>query len=327
MTRHQLIRGLVALVALLALTNQCNSQDSRPKIGWLTLQPKTNASAELKSFVEGLRERDQTLGTTFNIEARYADGDVRLLRPLAEDLVRSGVKIIVATSQPALEAAYSVSQVIPIVARMSDDPVKTGMARSRYSPGGNVTGTFSLFEELASVRLTQLQRAAPDLRKVGLLLTVGHGDTGYWLNKARQTAASRGLDVYVMNVNQESDLDAVFAKAHENCIDGILAFRSPVITSAQQRITDLSNRYRIPGIFDSRDFVESGAFMSYGPNVRSVFRSLAGFVDRILRGEEPGNIPIGQPRVFELVINVKAAGKLGVAVPSPVLTSADLILE
>jgi putative ABC transport system substrate-binding protein len=327
MMRYQLTRGLVALVTLLVLTNQCSSQDLRPKIGWLTLQARADALVRLKSFMEGLRERGQIEGTTFDIEIRSADGNERSLRPLAENLVRSGVKVIVATSQPALEAAYSVSQVIPIVARMSDDPVKTGMARSRYSPGGNVTGTFSLFEELVSVRLDQLQRAAPDLRKVGLLLTVGRGDTDYWLRKARQAAASKGLDVYIMNVNEESDLDAVFTKAHENSVDGILAFRSPVITSSQPRITELSNRYRIPGIFDSRDFVESGAFMSYGPNVQSVFRSLAGFVDRILRGEEPGNIPIGQPRVFELVINAKAAAKMGVAVPSPVLTSADLILE
>jgi putative ABC transport system substrate-binding protein len=325
--RHQLIPGLVALVALLALTNQCSSQDSRSKIGWLTLQTKTNAPAGLKSFVEGLRECDQIEGTTFDIEFRYADGDVRLLRPLAEDLVRSGVKVIVATSQPALEAAYSVSRTVPIVARMSDDPVKTGMARSRHNPGGNVTGTFSLFEELASVRLAQLQRAAPNLRKVGMLLTVGHGDTDYWLKKVRQAAASSGIDVYIMNVNEESDLDAVFAKAHENRVDGILAFRSPVITSFRQHITELSNRYRIPGIFDARDFAESGAFMSYGPNVQSVFRSLAKFVDRILRGEAPGTLPIAQPRVFELVINAKAAEKLGVVVPSPVLTSADLILE
>ncbi len=257
MIRRQSIRGLVTLIALLALTNQCSAQDHpRPKIGWLTLQTKTHApGGGLKSFVEGLRERGQIEGTTFDIEIRYADGDVRLLRPLAEDLVRSGVKVIVATSQPALEAAYSVSQIIPIVARMSDDPVKTGMARSRHNPGGNVTGMFSFFEELASVRLDQLQRAAPDLRKVGMLLTLDHGDTCYWLTKARQAAASRGLDVYIMNVHEESDLDAVFAKAHENSVDGILAFRSPVITSSQQHITELSNRYRIPGIFDTRDFV------------------------------------------------------------------------
>jgi putative ABC transport system substrate-binding protein len=328
MIRHQLARGLVTLIALLALTNPCSSQDHpRPKIGWLTLQTRTPAPGGLDSFVDGLRERDQIEGATFDIEIRYADGDVRKLRPLAEDLVRSGVKVIVATSQPALEAAYSVSRTIPIVARMSDDPAKTGMVRSRHSPGGNVTGTFSPFEELASVRLAQLQRAAPDLHKVGLLLTVDRGDTGYWLAKARQAAAVSGLDVYIMNVHAEADLDAVFAKAHENGVDGILAFRSPVITSAQRHIMELSNRYRIPGIFDTRDFVESGAFMSYGPNVQSVFRSLAGFVDKILRGDKPGTLPIAQPRVFELVINVRAAEKLGVTVPLSVLTSADLILQ
>ena len=170
---HKLIRVLGALIALLALSDSCSSQTTaRYKIGWLKVQTRMHAPEELKAFVESLRERGHIEGTTFEIEARYADGDSSQLRPLVDDLVRSGVDVILATSQPVLDAAYGATRTMPIVARMSDDPVRTGMARSLDSPAGNVTGIFSSFEEMSTTRITQLHRAVPDLRKVGLLLTL-----------------------------------------------------------------------------------------------------------------------------------------------------------
>ena len=157
---HRLGRVLGALIALFAVSDQCFSQTtSRHKVGWLKLQDRTHAPELLKSLVDRLHDLGQIEGTNFDIEARFADGDSSLLRPLADELVRAGVDVIVATSQAELDAAYSVTRTVPIVARMSDDPVRTGMARTLFSPEGNVTGFFSHFEEMASVRLTLGTRA------------------------------------------------------------------------------------------------------------------------------------------------------------------------
>jgi putative ABC transport system substrate-binding protein len=165
------------------------------------------------------------------------------------------------------------------------------------------------------------------LRKVGALLTVDHWDTLYWLNQARASAAQHGLEIYVMNVHEKGDLEIVFAQAREHGVNGVLAFRSPVVESLEKDIAELSARHGLPGIFETRDFVDSGAFMSYGPNVRGVFHALAPFVDRILQGDSPATLAIAKPQSFELVVNLKAAKALGLTVPAAVLGRADLVLE
>jgi putative ABC transport system substrate-binding protein len=325
---HALIRCLIAGVLLFALAHSSAAQDApRHKVGWLKVQGSTHSPEELQSFVEGLRSHGHIAGKTFEIEERYADGDTTQLHRLVTELVGLNVKVIVATSQPALNAAHSVTQTVPIVARMSDNPVNLGLAQSFQSPGGNVTGIFAVREDMASVRLTQLQSAVPELRKVGALLTMDHWDTRYWLNQARETAAQRGLEIYVMNVHEKEDLDVVFAQAREHGVNGVLAFRSPVVEFFDKHVAELSNRHGLPGIFEARDFVESGGFMSYGPNVQGLFHSLAPFVDRILQGDHPGNLAIGKPSAFELVINAKAAKALGLTVPAPVLANADLVIH
>jgi putative tryptophan/tyrosine transport system substrate-binding protein len=328
MRRRALICGLAAVLALGALAEPSAAQNEpRHKIGWLKIQGKSHAPEELASFIAGLREHGYIEGTTFEIEERYADGDSSRLQPLVVELMNAGVKIIIATSQPVVEAAHRVTQTLPIVGRMSDNPANLGMARSLLSPGGNVTGIFTIQEDITSVRLAQLHRAVPGLRKVGALLTLDHWDTEYWLTQARHAAAEKGLEVYVMNVHEKKDLETVFASARESGVNGLLAFRSPVIEISAKEIVELSNRHGLPGIFEVRDFVEAGAFMSYGPNVMGVFHNLASFVDQILQGKNPGDLSIGKPPAFELVINVKAARTLGLTVPAPVLDAADLVLN
>ena len=325
---HPLIRCLIAGSILFAFAHESAAQDAaRHKVGWLKIQGSTHSPEELKSFVDGLRSHGHVVGKTFDIEERYADGDTTQLHRLVTELVGLNVKVIVATSQPVLNAVHRVTQTVPIVARMSDNPVNLGLAQSFQSPGGNVTGIFAMREDMASVRLAQLQSAVPELRKVGALLTMDHWDTRYWLNQAREMAAQKGLEIYVMNVHEKADLDTVFAQAREHGVNGVLAFRSPVVEVFDKHVAELSNRHQLPGIFEARDFVDSGGFMSYGPNVQGVFHSLAPFVDRILQGDHPGTLPIGKPSAFELVINAKAAKALGVTVPASVLANADLVIH
>jgi putative ABC transport system substrate-binding protein len=328
MRRRQFIDGLGAVIVLAGIPKHGFSQDANPrKIGWLEVQAEGHAPERLRSFISGLRSLGQMQGKTFEIEARHANGDRSLLQPLADSLVRAGVAVIVATSQSALDAAYRVTQTVPIVARMTDNPMATGMAKSLGSPDGNVTGMYSVFEELVSRRLELLKEALPNLHKIGLLLTVDHVDTAYWLSVAREAAAKAKLDVYVMNVHEEADLEMVFAQASEHEANGLMAFRSPAVAIFDQRIVELSNRYRLPGIFDSREYVDIGAFMSFGPNVEYEFQGLASLVDQILKGEKPGALPIEQAALFEIVINLKTAQALGVDVPSAVRDNADLLIQ
>src|SRR5262249_22230086 len=191
-----------------------------------------------------------------------------------------------------------------------------GMAKTLGHPEGNVAGIYSLFEELADRRIELLHEAVPDLHKVGVLVTVDYADSAYWLSKVDEALKKRKLERHVMNVHTADDLDSAFADAAEAGANGLIAIRSPLIVAAAERIGDLSSSYlyRLPGIFDSREFVDAGCFMSFGPSITTEFRSLANLVDKIFKGANPGDLAIEQPDKFELVINMKAAQLIGLEV-------------
>ena len=298
-----------------------------PKIGWLKIQDKNHTPGQLKAFLDGLRALGQIEGQSFEIEARFADGNRARLPKLAEELVQAGVSVILATSQPSIEAAWRVTQSIPIVGRMNDDPVLTGFAKSLARPGGNFTGVYSLLEAMTGKRLELLRQTVPSLRRVGALLTLAHGDTRRWLVETEKAAQQLALEIQVMDVHAANDLAGVFAHAAAQGINGLLSFRNPIIVTNYQRVVELCNQYRLPGIFDAREFVDVGGFMSYGPNLDDIYRLLASHVDQILKGAKPGAIPIEQPTKFELVINLKTAKALGITVPPTLLTSADEVIE
>jgi len=328
--RRQFLFGLgVTLVPAVAGSDSFSQSAAPYRIGWLKTEAADHAPGELKSFVDALRAlgyRDSG-SKAFAIEARYADGNIGALKGLAADLAQSGVAVIVATSQAALDAAYSATRSVPIVARMTMNPMVSGVAATLGNPGGNVTGTFSLFEELVARRLELLQQAVPDLRKVGVLLTIDYADSDFWLTKTREAIQQRGLGIYILNVHDDAEIDTAFAAASAQGANGLLIFRSPIITASYQRIIALSNSRRLPGIFDTRNFPDAGGFMSFGPSVDSEFRSLAALVDRILKGEKPGALAIEHPDAFELVINLKTAQLIGREVPPAVRALADVVIE
>jgi putative tryptophan/tyrosine transport system substrate-binding protein len=298
-----------------------------PKIGWLKIQDKNHTPGQLKAFLDGLRALGQIEGQSFEIEARFADGNRARLPKLAEGLVQAGVSVILATSQPSIEAGWRVTQSVPIVGRMNDDPVLTGFAKSLARPGGNFTGVYSLLEAMTGKRLELLRQAVPSLRRVGALLTLDHGDTRRWLVETEKAAQQLALEIQVMDVRAANDLGGVFAQAAAHGINGLLSFRNPIIVTNYQRVVELCSQYRLPGIFDAREFVDVGGFMSYGPNLDDIYRLLASHVDQILKGAKPGAIPIEQPTKFELVINLKTAKALSITVPPSLLTSADGVIE
>lgn len=304
-------------------------QPAPPRIGWLKIQDRNDTPGWLAAFRGGLREAGREEGRGFILDERYGDGDgdATRLASLAEELVRSGVQLIVATSQPATDAARRVTATVPIVGRMTDDPVQSGAARSLAQPGGNVTGIYSLLEEMSPKRLALLREAVPALRRVGALLTLDRGATRHWLSQTEAAARQLGIDVLPMDVHNEADLAAAFESAGKAGVAGLIAFRNPTIVTHARRVVELCNRYRMPAVFDARDYVELGGLMSYGPNLDAVFRGMAVQADKILRGAKPGEIPIEQPARFELVVNAKAARGFDLALAPAFLAGADEVIE
>ncbi len=330
MKRRHFILGLGASLAPLGSLRAAFAQAAAPRrIGWLKAGAKEHAPEEIKAFIDALAALGQHEGKTFTIDARFADGDVAKLRPLADELVQSDVAVMVATSQPALDAAFAATKTVPIVGRMTMNPMINGMAKTLGHPDANVAGIYSLFEELVDRRIALLQEAVPDLHKVGVLATVNYADSAYWLSKVDASLKKRNLERYVMNVHTEDDLDSSFADAAEAGANGLIAIRSPLIVASAERIGDLNSSYlfRLPGIFDSREFADVGGFMSFGPSIDTEFRALAGLVDRILKGARPGDLAIEQPTKFELVINMKSAQQIGLEVPQAFRATADAVIE
>jgi len=318
---------MLALGAATLVGPRTGRTQSPPKVGWLKIQDKSHTPGQLAAFIAGMAALGHREGRTFALEPRFADGDAARLAPLAEELVAAGVAVIAATSQPATDAARRITRTVPIFGRMTDDPVQTGVAQSLARPGGNVTGVYSLLEEMSPKRLALLRDAVPAMRTVGALLTLDRGATVRWLADTEAAARQLGVGLHVMDVRSEADLDPAFAKAAEQRVDGILAFRNPTIVTHAKRVIALADRYRMPSIFDARDFVEAGALMSYGPNLDAIFRRGASYVDQILKGAKPGELPIEQPSTLELVVNMKTAKAMGLAISPAILTTADAVIE
>jgi putative ABC transport system substrate-binding protein len=296
-------------------------------VGWLKIQEKSDTPGWLAAFRQGLAALGRAEGSGYVLEERYADGDAKRLGALAQELVGAGVALIVATSQPATDAARRVTSTVPIVGRMTDDPVSAGAAVSLAHPGGNLTGIYSLLEETNGKRLALLQQAVPSLKRVGALLTLDRGATRHWLAEAESAARQLSLVLDPMDVHGLDDLPGVFAAAAGRGATGLIAFRNPTVVTHAKRVIELSMQHRMPGVFDAREFAEAGGLLSYGPNLDALFRRAAAYVDKILKGDVPGDLPIEQPAAIELVVNLKTAKAMGLAVPPVFLSSADDVIE
>jgi putative ABC transport system substrate-binding protein len=325
--RRTLLIGSAAALTWPASSLYAQGRKRPFKIGWLKIQDRHHTPGQLRAFIEGLAALGHQQGRDFVLEYRFADGDAKRLTGLANELVRADVDLILATSQPAVDAARRVTKSVPIVGRMTDDPVRVSAARSLHRPGGNLTGVYSLLEEMTSKRLALLKQAVPGLHRVGALLTLDRGDTAHWLSEAQKAAKGLGLEIHTMDMHSAGELDGLFARAAERGVNGLLAFRNPTVVTHDRRVAELAIRHRMPSVFEARDFVDIGAFMSYGPNLERIFARLAGYVGHVLKGAKVGDLPIEQPTEFELVINLKTARVMGITVPDVVLVGANQVIE
>ena len=330
MRRRDLIAVLACAATGLPLVARAQSTHPAPKIGWLKIQGRQHTPGQLRAFREGMKALGLVEGRDFILQERYADGDEGRLPGLATELINSGVAVVVATSQPSIAAAWRVTKSVPVIGRMVDDPVVDGMARSLARPGGNVTGIYTMTEEMTPKRLALLKEAVPSISRVGVLMREDFPSVSIakhdW-QTAESAAHQLALELIAFNVKTAADVTTAFDATSTQNIGGIITFRNPTVVTYLDQIAALSRKHRLPAVFDTREYVEAGGLMSYGPNIDETYRQLAGFVTKLLHATPPGELPIEQPTSFELVINKRTADDIGLSVPQNMLTRADKVIE
>jgi putative ABC transport system substrate-binding protein len=300
------------------------------RIGLLsTLPPGSSGVARLwEPFVQGLRELGYVEGENFVMERRYApEGQPDRLRELAADLVRLKVDVIVAGGSLTPHAAKSVTTTLPVIFTNHGDPLGSGLVVSLARPGGNITGLSLLSPELVGKQLELLKKAVPRIVRVAILWNPTSQTHPRMLNEAEAPARALGLRLERLSASGLDDYDRAFEAIARARADALLVLGDPIFWYQRSRITELATKYRLPGMFGQREFVEAGGFMSYGANLLDNFRRAATYVDKILKGAKPGDLPIEQPIKFELVISSKTAKALGLTIPQSVLVRVDQIVE
>jgi putative tryptophan/tyrosine transport system substrate-binding protein len=295
-------------------------------IGFLGPNTHSAASEWVAAFVQRLRELGWMEGRTITIEYRWAEGREKRFAEIAAEFVRLKVDVIVTSGTPAVMASKKATSVIPIVFATAGDPVGSGLVASLARPGGNVTGLATLANELAGKRLELLREVVPDLRRLAIMGNVGNPFTVLELGEVQAAARTLGLEVATLEIRRAQDLAPAF-EALKSRADALYVCTDALANTNRIRINIAALGERLPTMHGSRDYVEAGGLMSYGPNFPDMFRRTADYVDKILRGTKPGDLPVEQPTKFDLVVNLTTAKALRLDVPPTLLTRADEVLE
>jgi putative ABC transport system substrate-binding protein len=296
-----------------------------PIIGFLGPGTPSAWSAWTAAFVQRLRELGWIEGRTVAIEYRWAEGSTERFGEIAAEFVRLKVDVIV-TVGGAVLAAREVTSVIPIVFAAANDPVGTGLVPSLARPGGNVTGLSSQAADIAGKRLELLREVIPGLRHLAIMSNAGYPAAVLEMGEAESVARTVGLNVVRLEIRRAQDIAPAF-EALKGRAEALYVTTDPIVNSNHVRITTLANLARLPMITTQREFVDAGSLMSYGPNYPNLFRRAADYVDKILRGAKPGDIPVEQPSKFDLVLNLTAARGLGLEISPNLLAIADEVIE
>jgi putative ABC transport system substrate-binding protein len=332
MTRVSMVALLTLAVLAAPLAAEAQQAGNVPRIGYLEIAPAEGpiAQAMIDAFRQGLRERGHVEGQTFVIEYRAAAGRVERLSDLAAELVQLKVNVIAASAVPAALAAKRATDTIPIVSAVMADPVRDGLVASLARPGGNVTGLTFLAPALIAKRLQLLKEAVPGMSRVAALVHPGvYGEHTMrdMLKETEVAAQTLGVQLQVLEARSPEDFDTAFSAMVTNSAKALIVFPSPMFYVAHRRLVDLAAKHRLPTIYTSKENVAAGGLMSYGTSIPDLSRRAATYVDKILKGAKPGDLPVEQPTKFEFVINLKTAKALGLTIPPSVLARADEVIQ
>jgi putative tryptophan/tyrosine transport system substrate-binding protein len=322
--------GLSVIALVLVVTGavvQAQQTAGIPRIGILLAPSASFISARVDALRQRLRELGYVEGKNIVIEYRYAEGKLERLPDLAAELVRLKVDVIVTASNLGILAAKKASATIPIVFAAASDPVGTGLVSSLARPGGNITGLSSIAPDLEGKRLELLKEAFPKVARVAFLWQSGGPRGNDPLTGLEPAAKVLGVKLQSLEVRRLDDFASAFARAKMDGAQALIMATGPLIHTQHSQVLDFAAKNRLPAMYPGSEYVEAGGLMSYAPNYTDLYRRAADFVDKILKGTKPADIPIEQPTKFEFFVNLKTAKQIGVTIPSSVLARADRVIK
>jgi len=319
--------ALGALLIALSVSAEAQQPARIPRIGILAAPSASFFSARVEAFRQRLRELGYVEGRNILLEYRYAEGKLERLPDLAAELLRLKVDVIVTAGAPVILAAKKASATMPIVFANAGDPVGSGFVSSLARPGGNITGLSLMTPDLDGKRLELLKEAFPKIARIaflwGSLGTRGNRP----LTDMEAAAKALGLKLLSLEVRSLDDFDSAFARAKRDGAQALITTSGGLISAQQRQVLDFAAKNRLPAMYPDSEFVEAGGLMSYAPNIADLWRRAADFVDKILKGTKPADIPVEQPMKFEFVISLIAAKQIGVTIPPNVLVRADKVIR
>ena len=328
MNRRKLIRRLVIFFLTAVSIADAQEPKKNARIGFLSVGSASSVYPEgIKAFRQGLRDLGYVEGQNLFIDWRFAEGKREVLPTLASDLVRLKVDVIVTQGTSGTNPAKRATDTIPIVMAYSADPVGTGLVASLAHPGGNVTGLSEMSPDLAGKRLQLVKEIVPKATRVAVLWDRTRPANIAVLEEIETATRQFNIQVQSLAARDAKDIDGAFRAATQERASALLVPSGAVITQHGAEIMRRAIRSRLPSIWDDKDFVDLGGLMSYGPNLTDLHRRAAIYVDKILKGAKPADLPVEQPKKFELVINLKTAKQIGVTIPQSLLYRADKVVK
>jgi putative tryptophan/tyrosine transport system substrate-binding protein len=315
---------LVTAVLFISLAAQAQRPDKVWRIGYLAGSSRV---PQIDALVQGLHELGYVEGQNLVLDMKLANGQLDKLPALAAELVQLKPDVIVAAANVAALAAKAATSTIPIVVVSSHAGVEVGLFKSLARPGGNLTGIESLALDLDVERLEFLKQALPQMSKLALLYNPTAAGSALHIDKIKATAPSLGMQVRIVEVRSAAEFDAAFAAILSDRPDALMTVGDPLMFAYRERVVQFTQAHKLPAIHEFKIFADLGGLMSYGPDVPALWRRAAEYADKILKGAKPADLPVEQPTNFELIINLKAAQALGLAIPPSLLVRADEVIE
>ena len=334
MDRRACLGTLAGALLAASLAAEAQQVEKVPRIGVLSPgsppgagRNPTDLAVLFGAFRESLRELGYVEGQNIKIESRWAEGNYDRLPSLAADLVRLKVDVIVTYGTPASQAAKRATGTIPIVMAAIIDPVASGLVTSIARPGGNLTGQSMMSPDLVAKQLEILKEVVPKVSRVALLHNPGNPGNAPEVRHAQDAAGALGVRLQPLGARGPAEIDRAFAAMTNEQASAVIVVVDAVLQENRTRITDLAARHRLPAVYGLSEYAAVGGFLAYGPNRLDMFRHAVTYVDKILKGAKPGDLPIEQPQKFELIVNLRTAKALGLTIPQGLLLRADQVIE
>ena len=319
--------AIALLYIVAAVEAQAQHPTKIPRIGFLITSSPSAIAPRMDAFRQGLRELGYVEDKNIVIERRHAEGQFDRLPALAAELVSLKVDVIISSGPTATRSAKAATSTIPIVMTFDDDPVGSGFVASLARPGGNITGLSTLSPEISGKQLELLKEIVPRLGRLAVIGTSTRQGTEQSLKELETAAAAFGVKLQYLDIPNSKDIESAFRAAGKGRADAVIILQSPVFNSYRAQIANLALKSRLPAAYPRREFVEDGGLMSYGVSIDDLDRRTAGYVDKVLKGAKPADLPVEQPKKFELVINLTAAKQIGLTIPPNVLARADKVIK